>query len=110
MSGRVLFDLAPDWRLSDDNLQWIVESWRPPKWRAVAFVATEKAVLARVLREEGVALTPDARRALDQLPARFSEVHNKSPSAAATFSRSNSRSPKCPTRTGRDSLYQDHST
>ncbi len=91
MSERTLIPLAPGWRLNSDSLQWIVETWRPPKWRAVVFVATEKAVLERVLRDEGVPLTSEARRALDHLPPRFSDLQKKSPRAAATASRAQSR-------------------
>ena len=73
MPDRPLFDLAPGWRLTTDDVQWIVQNFRPPRWRSVAFVATTKVVLERILREQGVVLTPEARRALDRLPETFRE-------------------------------------
>ena len=39
----------------------------------VAFVATSKAVLTRVLRENGVDIEPHAQRALGALPGTFGE-------------------------------------
>ena len=62
-----LFDLAPDWRLAHDRLQWVLQRKQGSKWRALHFVATKKAVLERIFREEGICLTPDARRAVDAL-------------------------------------------
>ena len=68
MPDRQLFELAPGWRLTTDDLQWIVQHYRPPRWRSVAFVATTKVVLKRVLRELGVGYPANA---LDHLPERF---------------------------------------
>ena len=67
----VLIVLANRWRLCGDNSQWRLEHFVAPKWRPVAFVASEKAVLMRLLREKGVDLSPEAIRALDCLPDRF---------------------------------------
>ena len=41
------------------------------RWRAVSFIAGEKRVLPRVLREKGVVLTPEAQARLDALPEQF---------------------------------------
>jgi len=68
---RVLIDLAPGWRLGADPLQWIVLKWRPPAWRAIAFVASNKQVLNRVLTEYGIQLSSEARTYIDHLPERF---------------------------------------
>jgi hypothetical protein len=65
------------WALSADNLQWIVERYRPPKWYGVAYIASNKVVLERVLREKGVTLTPAAQDALDHLPETFQEWKSK---------------------------------
>lgn len=65
--------LGERWRVRGDNSQWIVEHFIAPKWRQVAYVASCKAVLERVLREKGVPISPDSRRALDCLPGRFFE-------------------------------------
>ena len=71
MSDRPLFDLAPGWRLAHDRLQWVLQRKQGSKWRPLHFVATKKAVLERILREEGVMLTPESRRAVDALPETF---------------------------------------
>ena len=80
MPDRPLFDLAPGWRLAHDRLQWVVQRCQGSKWRALHFVATKKAVLERIFREEGICLTPEARRAVDALPERFSS-RSKRPKA-----------------------------
>ena len=77
MNARHIIRLNDRWALSADNLQWIVEHYRPPKWRAVAFIASNKAVLMRVLREKGVDITPNAKDALDHLPDTFREWKSK---------------------------------
>ena len=72
-----LFDLAPGWRLAHDPLQWVLQRKHGSKWRSLHFIATKKTVLERVLREEGVILTPDSRRAVDALPETFNEWKRK---------------------------------
>ena len=62
--------LSPDWRISHDRLQWIVEHKVGARWRSVAFVESNKGVLKRVLREKGAVY--DAA-ALDVLPEAFKE-------------------------------------
>ena len=71
MPDRPLFDLAPGWRLARDKLQWVLQRKQGSKWRSLHFVATKKAVLERIFREEGICLTPEARRAVDALPEHF---------------------------------------
>jgi len=67
----MMLDLAPGWRLTSDALQWVIQRKQGSKWRPLHFVATKKAVLRRILREEGICLTPEARRAVDALPEHF---------------------------------------
>ena len=73
MPDRPLFDLAPGWRLTSDALQWVIQRKHGSKWRALHFVEGKKAVLERIFREEGISLTPEARRAVDALPESFRE-------------------------------------
>ena len=79
MTDRVFLRLSEGWALSYDRNQWIVMRAKSDKskpgqgWRAIAFVASTKAVLMRVLREKGAEITPDARAALDSLPDTFME-------------------------------------
>jgi hypothetical protein len=75
MTDRILFDLASGWALGYDQRQWIVmrakmrgeESY----WNPIAFIASEKRILLRVLLEKDVQPTPEAQKNLDALPERF---------------------------------------
>jgi hypothetical protein len=58
------------WALASDKLQWVLQRLRGKRWQDVAFVASTRDVLARVMREWGVP-DADAKRALAQLPAAF---------------------------------------
>ncbi len=87
MADKPLFTLDAEgrWRLAYDRLQWVVQrrvgtphrrgsdsaAMRSTGWRAVSFIAGEKRVLPRVLREHGVVLTPEAQARLDALPEKF---------------------------------------
>ncbi len=71
MPDRLLFDLAPGWRLARDKLQWVLQRKHGSKWRPLHFVEGKKAVLERIFREEGICLTPESRRAVDALPESF---------------------------------------
>jgi hypothetical protein len=68
MSG--VIQIAPDWRVNHDRLQWILEHQRGNRWRAVAFVEGNKSVLVRVLREKGAVYDTAV---LDVLPETFKE-------------------------------------
>ena len=68
--------LSENWALATDGIQWIVQRARRNRnkvggleWRAVAFVASDKGVLHRVLREKGAVIDPDALEHLRALPA-----------------------------------------
>ena len=69
--------LSSNWRLKADAHQWIVQKWGSPRWRSVSFIASNKHVLMRVLRERNVIPTDKARLALDMLPERFSDWLNQ---------------------------------
>ena len=94
MADKPLFTLDAEgrWRLSYDSNQWVLQRakkrrtprrQRPPlsalerapssimDWRGVSFIAGEKRVLRRCIREAGVVLTPEARARLDALPETF---------------------------------------
>ncbi len=81
-----LLDAKARWRLAHDSLQWIVQrrdgssrrcdipGARNSGWRGVAaFIAGEKRVLPRVLREKSVVLTAEAQARLDALPEKFQD-------------------------------------
>ncbi len=76
-TNRFLFDLADGWALGADEKQWIIlrrRNFRTQQgWKPIAFVATTKAVLRRVLNENGVPATPDAQGKLNQLPECFAD-------------------------------------
>ena len=85
MADNRLFDLDAEgrWRLAYDRQQWIIQRRKgPPRpsgvvpgrdsgWMAVSFIGGKKATLARLFREKGIVLTPEAQARLDALPERF---------------------------------------
>jgi hypothetical protein len=83
MNARHIIRFNDRWALSADNLQWILEQYRPPRWRGVAYIASNRAVLIRVLREKGVDISPAAKDALDHLPNTFREWKNKQDTQAS---------------------------
>lgn len=77
MTDRPFLHLSLRWRLASDGMQWILQHYRPPGWRSVAFVASNKVVLTRVLGEAGAEVAPTARSALNQLPETFAEWRDR---------------------------------
>ena len=77
MNDRILIELAPGWAIGADNLQWMLMRAKIRRgqrdWTPVAFIASEKRILRRVLRENGVEPTPEAARYLDALPPTFKQ-------------------------------------
>ena len=87
MADNPLFNLDTKgrWRLAYDAQQWIIQRrTQKPRarrleghaiadsgWRGVSFVGGEKATLARLFRERGIVLTPEAQARLDALPEQF---------------------------------------
>ncbi len=70
--------LSENWALAYDKNQWIVQRARRNRnkvgcleWRAVAFVASDKGVLQRVLREKGAVIDSEGHSALRRLPETF---------------------------------------
>ena len=89
-----LLDHAGRWRLAHDSQQWIIQlrsgsprlsdsgAMRKSGWKAVSFIADDKRVLHRCLREAGVGLTPEATARLDALPDSFLEFDSAHPFTA----------------------------
>jgi hypothetical protein len=85
MADNPLFTLDAEarWRLAYDKQQWIIQRRKGPSrpsgivpgrdsgWMAVSFVGGKKATLARLFREKGISLTPEAQARLDALPEQF---------------------------------------
>ncbi len=85
MADKPLFilDAAGRWRLAYDRRQWVIQRRKGPArpcgvvpgrdsgWMAVSFVGGKKATLARLFREKGISLTPEAQARFDALPERF---------------------------------------
>ena len=72
--------LCERWALATDGNQWIVQrAWMDKskedglQWRSVAFVATDKGTLDRVLREKGAVIDSEGHAALRALPETFRE-------------------------------------
>jgi hypothetical protein len=72
---RIFLRLSEKWALGYDPLQWMVMRWRGKAkgWRPISFVASNKAVLMRVLEEDGCEITPEAWTTLKRLPDTFKE-------------------------------------
>ncbi len=84
MADKPLFNLDTKgrWRLAYDSNQWVLQrrmrspgrnraGIRESGWRGVSFVGSKKATLARLFREEGISLTPEAQARFDALPEQF---------------------------------------
>ena len=85
MADKPLFTLDAEgrWRLAYDRQQWIIQRRKGPArpcgvvpgrdsgWMAVSFVGGKKATLARLFREKGISLTPEAQARFDALPEQF---------------------------------------
>ncbi len=77
LNHTVICLLSDRWRLCGDSSQWRLEHFVAPKWRPIAFIASEKAVLTRLLWENGISLSPEAICALDHLPERFCDWRDR---------------------------------
>ena len=95
-SDRIFLRLNDGWALGYNPLQWMLMRARKRReqtyWQPVAFIATEKRILRRVLREKGVEPTPEAAEYIDAMPDTFREWYAQRESAdAQPGSRSGSR-------------------
>jgi hypothetical protein len=72
-----ILTLSPNWRISFDNQQWIVQrrqtSKGKNKWASVSFVGSTKQVLLYVLKRDRVVINKAGQKTLDALPATFIE-------------------------------------
>ena len=80
MADKQFLWLSEKWALAYDKSQWIVQRRKAPgkkggecRWAAVSFVASNKAVLLRVLREKGAEICPAAREYIAAMPDTFRE-------------------------------------
>ena len=75
MTTRVFLDLCDGWALGFDPLQWMLMRARirrgQRELQPVAFVATEKRILRRVLLEKGVQPTSHAEAVINAMPDTF---------------------------------------
>ncbi len=72
--------LSKNWALTYDDAQWIVQRGERDgsaeggvRWRAVAFIASDRGTLERVLREKSAVIGSEGLAALGALPATFRE-------------------------------------
>ncbi len=72
--------LSEKWALAFDKNQWIVQRRKAPGKKAgecrrvaVSFVASNKDILWRVLREKGAEIDPAAKEYIDTMPDTFRE-------------------------------------
>ena len=87
MADNPLFNLDAEgrWRLAYDAQQWVIQRrTQKPRvrrleghaiadsgWRGVSFVGGKKTTLARLFREKGISLTPEAQARFEALPEQF---------------------------------------
>ena len=77
MSDRTLISLAPGWVLGADNRQWIMYQVSAARVWPIHFIATHKRIIERLIREEGIDLTPEGRAAIDALPDQFGKPRQR---------------------------------
>lgn len=87
-----LFEIAPGWGIGFDGLQWMLMKAQKPgpkksPWRPVIFIATERRILERVIRDKGIVMTAEGRDRLDTLPGGFRDFK------AAGFTLSTTKEP-----------------
>ncbi len=80
MAEKQFLRLSKEWALAYDKNQWILQHRMTPgkkggecRWAAVSFVASNKDILWRVLREKGAEIDPAARQYIDAMPGTFRE-------------------------------------
>lgn len=77
MADHILLELADCWALGFDPNQWIVlrrHNLRTQSgWKPVSFIASDKRILRRVLREKHIQPNPKAIEYLDAMPDTFQE-------------------------------------
>jgi hypothetical protein len=74
---RVFLHLCRSWAIGYDQCQWMVLRAKKRRdrsfWNPVAFIATTKDVLLRVIAEKGIRPTPEAETYIEQMPDKFRE-------------------------------------
>ena len=66
------FAVSGNWAIASDGIQWILQRRAGRRWKAVSFVRSTKAILARCMREKHCP-PPDQLALLDGLPNTFDE-------------------------------------
>ena len=73
--GRIFLRLSERWALGHDPLQWILMTAKLRRgqceWQPVAFVATEKRILRRVMHENGVQPSSEGLEYIDAMHDTF---------------------------------------
>jgi hypothetical protein len=70
--NRVLFDLDDNHSLLTDGQQWMVaRKSNKDKYTNIAYIASNKLIIHRVIREKNIDLSEDGERQLDELPLKF---------------------------------------
>jgi len=73
----IFLHLSDGWALGHGQRQWVLMRAKKRRegryWNPVAFIATEKRILRRVLAEKGAVISSGAERVIDALPDTFKE-------------------------------------
>jgi hypothetical protein len=82
MTDRMIILLNENWSLGYDKHQWMIRKLKKrgdeTYWHAVSFIGTEKWILERNLREEGVEVSTEAQAYLDAMPDNFKQWYKTS--------------------------------
>lgn len=81
MSDTHFLRINRHWALAYDRLQWVLQNREGTRktgklagmerWQGVCFVATDKAILFRAMRERGIEPDPEAQAVLEAMPDTF---------------------------------------
>ena len=77
MSERALISLAQGWALGADSRQWILYQVSAACIWPIHFIATHQRIIERLIREEGIDLSPEGRAAIDALPDHFGKPRQR---------------------------------
>lgn len=67
--------LSANWRIATDNRQWHVQKRKRTKkgdtWKSLSFIASDKGILLRCLREDGAVIDKRGQARLNKMPETY---------------------------------------
>ena len=75
MVEKILFNLNENWRVGQDDLQWMLQKKEGDSWNPKAYIRGHKDALMVVIRENSVGnITDEARRELGKLRSKCTKA------------------------------------